>query len=268
MGQTNWQGILQEIDTVIHLAARAHQINETATDPLKEFLRVNSKGTAHLVKESIIANVKHFIFISSIGAVATLSNETLTENSSCHPDTPYGKSKLDAEKGIIDLCKDADMTWTILRPTLVYGPGNPGNMERLIKLVDAGFPLPFGAMDENQRSLVYVENLVDGIYQCIINPAAKNQIFIISDNDVVSTVRLTKDIANFLQKKGIIFNIPLKILFFIGTITGKKQTIERLVGSLSVSNSKIRDLLGWNPPYHYPNSLEKTVNWYVTSKQK
>ncbi|MFM7474450.1 MAG: NAD-dependent epimerase/dehydratase family protein, partial [Microcystis aeruginosa] len=184
--KTNWQEALQGIDIVIHLAARAHIINETIPNPETEFIKVNTQGTANLVKQSIQAGVKHFIFISSIGAMTTQSDRILTENSPCHPDSPYGRSKLQAEQALIQIAKDSDMTWTILRPTLVYGLGNLGNMERLMKLIKRGLPLPFGAI-KNRRSFVFVGNLVAAIITCLDHPKSANQIFLISDNQAVST---------------------------------------------------------------------------------
>lgn len=140
-GFTQWEPTLTDMDTVIHLAARTHILHDNTPNPEAEFLKVNVQGTANLAKQSIAAGVKHFIFISSIGAMATLSNHPLTETSPCQPDTPYGRSKLQAEQALIELASPSSMTWTILRPTLVYGSGNPGNMERLIKLINRGLPL-------------------------------------------------------------------------------------------------------------------------------
>ncbi|NEO66332.1 MAG: NAD-dependent epimerase/dehydratase family protein, partial [Moorea sp. SIO4G2] len=93
-GNTDWSKALEGIDTVIHLAARAHILQDDAPNPEAEFLEVNTLGTTQLVKHAIKAGVQHFIFISSIGAMATLSDQILTENSPCQPDTPYGCSKL------------------------------------------------------------------------------------------------------------------------------------------------------------------------------
>ena len=123
----NWLDKLKRVDTVIHLAARAHQLNDQSINPEAEFLRINCEGTKNLAKQAIAAGVKHFIFISSIGAMATLSDTIISEESPCQPDTPYGRSKLNAETALVELCQKTQMNWTILRPTLVYGPNNPGN---------------------------------------------------------------------------------------------------------------------------------------------
>jgi nucleoside-diphosphate-sugar epimerase len=268
--ETNWQEALQGIDIVIHLAARAHIINETIPNPEAEFIKVNTQGTANLVQQSIQAGVKHFIFISSIGAMTTQSDRILTENSPCHPDSPYGRSKLQAEQALMELAKSSSMTWTILRPTLVYGPGNPGNMERLMKLIKRGLPLPFGAI-KNRRSFVFVGNLVDAIITCLDHPNAANQIFLISDNQDVSTPELISLIAQQIQQPCQLLPVPSNLLKFLGylgdiaeSISGKNlpfntYNIDRLLGSLSVDSSHIQNTLNWQPPFTLEQGLAQTI---------
>ncbi len=269
-GNTHWHEALQNIDIVIHLAARAHILNDNSPNPEAEFFAVNTEGTANLVKQSIQAGVKHFIFISSIGAMASLSNQPLQENSPCQPDTPYGRSKLAAEQALITLASQSEMTWTILRPTLVYGPGNPGNMERLIKLVKKGLPLPFGLVN-NRRSLVYVGNLVDAIITCLSHPNAKNQTFLISDGQDLSTPDLIRKIAYYLDCPCNLLPVPPSLLKVAGNLgdMGEKllgrslplntPTIDRLLGSLVVDSSKIRNTLNWLPPYTIDEGLQQTL---------
>jgi nucleoside-diphosphate-sugar epimerase len=259
-GNTPWGDALQGIDMVIHLAARAHILHDRAIDPEAEFRHVNTDGTANLVRQSMAAGVKHFIFISSIGAMATLSDRLLTENSPCHPDTPYGKSKLAAEQSLIDLASSSSMTWTILRPTLVYGAGNPGNMASLVKLIQRGLPLPFGLVN-NRRSFVYVGNLVDAIIVCLTHPHAKNQIFLIGDGQDLSTPELIYKIATCLNLSVFLVPVPPILLKLAGwggemakfvlkrPLPIDRSIVERLLGSLAVDSSRIRTMLDWQPPY-------------------
>ena len=268
--KTDWQEALQGIDIVIHLAARAHIINETIPNPEAEFIKVNTQGTANLVEQSIQAGVKHFIFISSIGAMTTQSDRILTENSPCHPDSPYGRSKLQAEQALINLAKDSDMTWTILRPTLVYGLGNRANMDRLMKLIKRGLPLPFGAI-KNRRSFVFVGNLVAAIITCLDHPNAANQIFLISDNQAVSTPQLIRLIAQQIQQPCRLLPVPTTLLRFLGylgdrveSITGKNlpfntYNIDRLLGSLTVDSSHIQKTLDWQPTFTLEQGLAQTI---------
>jgi nucleoside-diphosphate-sugar epimerase len=268
-GQTDWQEALQGVNVVIHLAARAHILQDHSSDPEADFLRVNTDGTANLVKQAIRCGVQHFIFLSSVGAMATVSDQTLTEESFCQPDTSYGRSKLKAEEALVALASNSAMTWTILRPTLVYGFGNPGNMERLIKLINLGLPLPFGSI-HNQRSFTYVGNLVDAILRILTHPNAINQIFLVSDGEDISTPELMRLIARSTQQSSTLFPCPPQLLKLIGVLGDAMQavrgkagginstTIDRLLGSLVVDSSKIRSMLDWNPPYNVLQGLKKT----------
>jgi nucleoside-diphosphate-sugar epimerase len=242
-------------------------LEEISLNPSQEFYRTNSEGTIRLVQQAIVANVKHFIFISSIGAMTTLSNEIINEKSPCTPDTPYGISKLLAEEALINLASNSKMNWTILRPTLVYGPGNPGNMQRLFKLVDRGLPLPLGSV-KNQRSLIYVGNLVDIIINCLENPRAVNESFIVSDGENISTPKLIRSISKAIQRPSRLLPVPVSWLRFIGKITGRSSSIDRLLGSLAVDNFKICHRLNWTPPYTLDQGLQATADWYLDRPSK
>jgi nucleoside-diphosphate-sugar epimerase len=264
---TDWTTALQGIDTVIHLAARAHQINDTHPNPEQAFYEVNTAGTANLVQQSIEARVKHFIFISSIGAMATLSDQVLTADSPCQPDTPYGRSKLAAEQALIQKTQGTGMTYTIIRPPLVYGPGNPGNMERLIKLVYTGYPLPLGAI-HNRRSLVALPNLIDLITTCLTHPAATNQTFLVSDNEDLSTTGLIKRLAKALDKPARLLPIPMPLLQSAAQIIGKPDLAQRLCGSLQVDISKTQSLLDWTPPVSVDQGLRMTAQHFQPSRKR
>jgi len=258
---TNWDEALQNIDIVIHLAARAHILKESVSDPEAEFDRVNAQGTINLVRQSIKAGVKHFIFLSSIGAMTTLSDTIINELSPSNPDTPYGKSKLKAEQAIQEICQNSFMTYTILRPTLVYGANNPGNMERLLALTAKNLPLPLASIN-NSRSLVYVGNLVDAIITCIDHPNAKNQTFIVSDGEDLSTPELIKRLGKAMGKSPLMLPFPSSLLKFGTKLLGKGELGDRLLGSLQVDSSKIRTMLNWKPPYTVDDGLKITVDWF------
>lgn len=269
-GETDWRQALQGIDIVIHLAARAHILQDTATDAAAEFQRVNTIGTANLVQQAVAAGVKHFILVSSIGAMTTLSSHILTEKSPCQPDTPYGKSKLEAELALQELAQNSEMTWTILRPTLVYGAGNPGNMDRLIKLVKSGLPLPLGAIN-NRRSFLYVGNLVDAIARIISHPLSHGQTFLVSDGEDVSTPELIRLLAETLAQPCQLLPIPSTLLAGLAGLgttweswTGistpfNRGILERLKGSLYVDISHIQQTLDWHPPYTLNQGLQLTL---------
>ena len=263
-GDTDWRSVLQGIDVVIHLAARAHVLHEDGGDPEAEFFTVNTVGTLNLAKQAIAAGVKHFILVSSGGAMATLSDRPLDETAACQPDTPYGRSKLQAEIELQRLCADSSMTWTILRPTLVYGPGNPGNMAALLKLVNQGLPLPLRAI-RNRRSLLYIGNLVDVVHRCIDDPAAQNQTFLVSDDEVVSTPDLIRQIGQAMGKPPHLSPVPPMLLIALAKFLGQGERIARLTGSLEVSNHHLQRTLKWSPPYSFRQGMQNTVDCFVNS---
>lgn len=256
------QASLPSLDAVIHLAARAHILNDPSSDPSSDFFKVNTQGTLNLAKAALAAGARQFIFISSIGAMATLSPQRLTETSPGQPDTPYGRSKLAAEQALIDLAQGSPMAYTILRPTLVYGPGNPGNMERLLKLIQRRLPLPLGAI-HNQRSLVYVDNLIDAILTTLHQPNAKNQLFLVSDGEDLSTPELIRRLAHYLNCSAPLLPIPPALMQLAGQLTGKTDAVSRLTGSLAVDSTKIRHTLHWQPPYSVDQGLQATATWFL-----
>ena len=153
------------------------------------------------------------------------------------------------------------MTWTILRPTLVYGAGNPGNMERLMKLVKKGLPLPLGSIN-NQKSFLYVGNLIDAIATCIEHPHAKNQTFIISDGEDLSTSELIRRLGKALNKSPLLLPVPPDLLRLATKLLGKADIGDRLLGSLQVDSNKIRQMLDWTPPYTVDQGLQATADWF------
>lgn len=269
--RTDWSCALQGCNAVVHLAARAHVLREMALDPEKEFFDTNTWGTANLVQQAIASGVEHFVSISSIGAMATQCNLPLSETSPCTPDTPYGRSKLAAEKALIEKATASEMTWTILRPPLVYGAGNPGNLERLIRLVRSRLPLPLGGIN-NRRSLIYVGNLIDAIATCLVHPQAKNQIFLLSDRQPLSTPEIIRQIARSLELSVLLLPVPPLWLKWAGLggnllerlldrpLPLNRDTVERLLGSLVIDSTYIRETLDWSPPYGTEQGFQNTFS--------
>jgi nucleoside-diphosphate-sugar epimerase len=255
---TDWRSALEGVDIVVHLAARAHILDDTVSDPEAEFQQVNMQGTLRLVEQSIQVGVKQFLLISSVGAMASSCLDLLTEESICCPDTPYGRSKLRAEEALIKLASIAGMTWTIIRPPLVYGPGNPGNMERLIQLVIKGIPIPLGNV-RNRRSLIYVGNLVDAIILCLSHPHAVNQLFLVSDGQDVSTPELIEAIAFAIGRSPILLPMPMSLLRAVSRVLRKQDLLEKLTGSLALDIQKIRRVINWTPPYTFAEGIQQTL---------
>ncbi len=257
---TDWMQALKMKDVVIHCAARAHIMNDSVADPLTEFRRVNVEGTLNLASQAAQAGVKRFIFISSI----KVNGEQIATGHPFKPDDkfipvdPYGRSKYEAEQGLLALAKKTNMEVVIIRPPLVYGPGVKANFASMIKWVYKGVPLPFGAI-HNQRSLVALDNLVSFIIHCIDHPKATNEIFLISDGEDVSTTELIQKLAKAFGKKPFLIPVPVGLMSFAASLLGKRAVADRLFGSLQVDSSKARELLGWKPVITMDEELQKTV---------
>jgi len=269
-GSTEWSETLLDVDVIIHLAARAHVINDSVSDPEAEFYKTNTVATENLVRQAITCGVKHFIFMSSVGAMATLSDCPLIESSPCLPETPYGKSKLQAEQAIERLCNHSPMTWTIIRSPLVYGPGNPGNMARLQALIQKKLPLPLASI-QNRRSFIYVESLVDAIITCMTHPKARNQTFLVSDGQDLSTPELMQKIAYYSGHPCRLVPVPLPLLqtaarcgdlaerLLNRPLPLNSDALQKLTGSLTVDSSKICHELNWHPPFTVDQGLARTL---------
>lgn len=271
--ETDWSGALDEVDYVIHLAALAHQLGAKGEGRLDEFMRINAEGTRRLA-EAVAASpsVSRLVFTSSIGAVKSVAAETMTASTPCEPQNDYGRSKRAAELAIEEVLRNARPDWCIIRPTLVYGPGNPGNMGRLLKLVKKKMPLPFGAI-RNQRSFVFVGNLIDALLHCAITPGASRRTFLVSDEENVSTAELTRRLARHAGVSTRIFSVPPSLLRVVGLagdlafrVTGKQTgidsySVERLTGSLAVDSSLLREATGWRPPFTMDEGLALTLRY-------
>jgi nucleoside-diphosphate-sugar epimerase len=280
--EADWTLALSGIDAVVHLAGRAHVTSEQADAKTDQaYLRINAEGTRALAAQCAAAGVKHFIFLSSCHAIAGESDDVLTDRAVPQPVTAYGRSKLAAEEAIKSVLADSDCAWTILRPPLVYGPGNKANFGLLVKLVQTGLPLPLASV-RNRRSFIYVENLVDLIVNCLGNPKAFGKIFLPSDGDDLSTAELIEKIAradesvqcsvfsdsvgdretrhmpHAARHSARLFRFPPSLLKAAGRLPGL-GALRKLTSSLYVDSEPIRRDLGWTPPFTMEEGLRRTL---------
>jgi UDP-glucose 4-epimerase len=258
---TNWVSAMEGVDTIVHTAARTHVINESALDPLSEFRKVNVEGTLNLARQAADAGVNRFIFISSIkvNGETTRPGECFSADDKANPADPYAISKWEAEVGLKQLARDTGMVVVIIRPPLVYGPGVGGNFASLMRLVDRGLPLPFGAID-NRRSLVALDNLVDFIVVCMDHAAAANQTFLVSDDEDLSTRDLVERIAAAMAKPARLVPIPVGMLTLAARLLGKRDLAQRLCGSLQINLAKEQRLLDWKPLVSVNQAMLDVVN--------
>jgi nucleoside-diphosphate-sugar epimerase len=260
---------MQDVDVVVHSAARVHVMNETAADALYEFRKANLEGTLRLARRACEEGVKRFVFISTIkvNGERTQSNSPFKASDTPGPVDPYSISKYEAELALREICDASEMELVIIRPPLVYGPGVKANFLSMLKWLDKGVPLPFGAL-HNQRSLVAVGNLVDLIFVCMSHPAARNQVFLASDGADLSTTELLCELANVMNKKANLLPVPVFLLKVIGRLFRKEDVVQRICDSLQVDIRKNEELLGWTPSVDRVTAFRETITHYKESKTR
>jgi nucleoside-diphosphate-sugar epimerase len=260
---TDWRQALYGIDTVVHLAARVHIMQESDPNPLQAFRESNVQTSLNLARMAVQAGVKRFIFMSSVkvNGETTPNGQPFTETSAPVPHEPYAISKFEAEQGLQVLGKSSGMEITILRPPLVYGPGVKANFANLARAVASGKLLPLGSI-HNHRSLVALDNLTDLITICATHPAAGNQTFMVSDGEDLSTTALVRRMAQAMERNARLLPIPVWALSAGATLMGKRAAVQRLCANLQVDSSKARTLLGWVPPLGVDEGLRRALEEY------
>lgn len=258
--QVDYETILKDCDVVVHLAGRVHIINDPDHDPESAYISANTTATLNLARAAVASGVKRFIFMSSTKAngESTVLNEPFRPESTPHPMDAYGRSKLEAEIGLLQLAQSSPLEVVIIRPPLVYGPGVRANFLELMKLVHKQIPLPLGSVN-NKRSLVGIDNLVSLIVTCADHPAAPNHVFLVSDNVDVSTPELVRLIAQAQGRRARLFPFPQILLHLGAKLLRREHLYLRLCGSLQVDISKTMNLLQWRPTASPTAMLADTV---------
>lgn len=259
--ETDWREAVAGVDVVVHSAARVHVMAETADDPLLEFRRTNVDGTLSLARQAVEAGVRRFVFVSSIkvNGEDSVPGQPFAADDLPAPLDPYGVSKMEAEQGLRQIGVQSGMEVVIIRPPLVYGPGVKANFASMMRWLSRGVPLPLGAIHNNARSLVALDNLVDLLVTCLTHPAAAGQVFLVSDGEDVSTTELLRRTARSMGKSAHLLPIPSSWLEFGASLLGKKAMAQRLCGSLQVDIEKTRQILDWRPPLTLDQGLRKAV---------
>lgn len=261
---TSWSGAFEGCESVVHLAARVHVMNDRAVDPLAEFRRVNVEGTENLARQAAKAGVRRFIYLSSIkvNGESTRPGQSFTADAAPQPIDAYGISKAEAESRLRSVAEETGLEVVIIRPVLVYGPGVKANFLSMMRWLKRGIPLPFGAI-ANSRSLLAVDNLVDLVLACLDHPAAANEVFLASDGEDLSTPELLRRTAAALGTKARLLPVPPMLMEAAAALVGKRDVAQRLCGSLQVDIGKTRRLLGWSPPVSVDVALRQTAEDFL-----
>ena len=258
---TSWpEGLRPE--SVVHLAARVHVLNDDAVDPDAAFHSTNVEGTLRVAEAAFHNGARRFVFVSSIKAVAESdSGRALREDDPPAPQDAYGRSKYAAEQALLRFGQETGLDVVIVRPPLVYGPEVRANFLRLMDAVWKGMPLPLGSV-RAMRSLVYVNNLADALARCATDPRAAHQCFHVADGDDPTVAGLARSLGAHLERPAWLVPVPTSWLRLAGRLTHRSPQVERLVGSLQVDSGRIRSVLGWQPPYSAEDGLAATARWY------
>jgi len=254
------------IDTIVHLAGKAHDL-KNVDDPTS-YYDVNFGLTKLLYDAFLKSDAKKFIFISSVKAAADVVNGILTEESVPNPQTHYGKSKLMAEDYICSKELPDGKFFYILRPCMIHGPGNKGNLNLLFNFVKKGIPYPLGAY-KNRRSFLSVENLCFVIYNLVEMGNVDSGLFQVADDVPLSTQEVAQILANALDKRLIVLNVPKIIVKAMSSLGDKlklpitSERINKLTESYVVSNTKITRTLGASLPLSSSDGLKLTAKSFV-----
>lgn len=247
--ETNWSTALAGVDRVIHCAARVHQMDDRAADPLAAFRTVNRDGSAALAQQAAEAGVKRLVFLSSIkvNGETTKDRGPFTAEDAPDPQDPYGVSKSEAEQALHSIAAETGLEIAIIRPPLVYGPGVRANFARMVSWVARGRPMLFG-LCRNPRSLVSVTNLASLAIAASKHPAAAGATLLASDGETVSVRDLLSRIGVAFGRPARLLPVPPALLRLAGSLTGQRAAIDRLCDPLVVDGESTRRLLGWHPP--------------------
>lgn len=251
---------LNQVEVIIHCAGRAHVMNETATSPLEAYRQTNVEGTLNLAKKAVKSSVKRFIYLSSIKVNGEqTTTQAFQPNDHVHTDDPYGLSKYEAERALLEFSQNTGLEVVIIRPVLIYGPNVKANFRSMVNLASKKLPLPIGCLD-NKRSMVSIYNLADLIHTCMTHPNANREVFLASDQDDISVKQLFEKLAKYQNNKLMMLPMPKSLINLLASLVGKKSVASRLCSELVVDSSKNTQLLGWIAPYSVDASLEKMFN--------
>ncbi|MDP8162121.1 NAD-dependent epimerase/dehydratase family protein [Pasteurella skyensis] len=250
-------------DVIIHLAGKAHDTSNTSEE--NEYFKVNTDLTIKVFDEFLNSDIKDFFLFSSVKAVADGVEGFLREDYIATPKTPYGKSKLKAEEYLLSKELPQGKRLFIIRPTMIHGEGNKGNLNLLHKIVNKGIPWPLASF-KNERSFLSMDNLNYVISEMLNNKEIASGIYHLADDETISTNQLIKIIANTSGKKTRLWKIPVNLIKFVAKIGDRlglplnSERLQKLTENYAVSNKKIKQALGIEKlPLTAEEGLIKTI---------
>ena len=255
---------LNRTSAVIHLAGKAQDLKKNLHP--EEYFDVNTKLTQELFDVFLESHCRDFIFFSSVKAVTDKAEDVVTEDMVTNPKTHYGKSKLQAEQYILSKFLPAGKRVFIIRPSMIHGPGNKGNLNLLYQLVSKGIPWPLGAF-HNHRSFCSIDNLCYVVQQILERDDIPSGVYNLADDETISTNEIIQIIASSINKKAIIFKISKKLITtiaYFGDVLRfplNTERLDKLTENFVVSNVKIKEVLQIKKfPTSAKEGLVKTIS--------
>ena len=252
-----FDGMMQGVDTIVHLSGRAHRVPAPGEDAWVSHRRANRDATLRLAEAAQQCGISRFVFLSSAAAIPV--EQALTEGritqAAARQAHPYETAKLEAEAGLLSLYKQLPVV--ILRPPLVHGPGAVANFALLERAVKGRWPMPLGGV-KNRRSLIGIDNLVSAILAVLDHPQAPGRIFPVADAEALSTPELIRRMARATSRKPpLLLPIPPAILAHLFRWSGRPGWAERLTGDAVVEGAAIYQAIGWTPPLSLDQGLAR-----------
>lgn len=255
---TDWREALTGIEAVVHTAARVHVGPSRGARDFAKSLAVDAGGTRALGLAAAEAGARRFVFLSTVKVLGetTEGRAPFSESDppAPAPDDPYARSKAAAEAELANIAAARRLEIVVLRLPLVYGPGARANFAALVRLCRLAPPLPFASV-ANRRSLLFLGNLADAVALVLAHPKAAGETFMVRDGEDVSTPELIRKIAGHLGRPARLFPCPPAFLRLAARLAGQGARARRLLDSLSVDDRKLRDRLGWRPPFSLDRGL-------------
>ena len=245
----------RKIDTIIHMAGIAHDLSNQYQR--EDYYRVNYENTKALFDEFVKSNATKFVFLSSIKAAVDTSSFPADESTAPLPATDYGKSKRKAEEYILSNPLAGGKRAYILRPCMIHGLGNKGNLNLLYRYAKIGLPFPFGSFD-NKRSFLSMDNL-NFIMKSFLEKDIPSGIFHVADDGYLSTKELYIVIAKELGKTPKVWNLPASFIRLLFSVVGKRAMLSKLTENMVVSNKKISQYIHSPLPLEIHEGLRKTI---------
>lgn len=259
------QSPIPEANVAIHLAGLAHETKKTSEEDI--YWQANVHNTETFLTFSYNFGVRHFIFVSTLKVYGEEQKEPISADTPLNPSDIYSRTKVAAEELIQKFCAERKIDYTILRPPILYGPNPKANIGSLVSWVYRGFPVPV-SRSVNLRSFLSLDNFSDLIREILINPKAKNQIFLPSDPLPLSTEEFIYWIGQGLGTRARVLKIPETLGEWGFRAMGMQRFWMRLSGNFYIKDSGLEKTLGWIPPVPSEKSIREMAIHFLRSKNE